>query len=283
MKTFMCALAIPALLLANLSGCSKNNADGKEDSDRFTGEGKVVAIDLEGIALDGPGLITIDTKAGERLIAIPSMGLPLCAGYENIADAFSVSLGDSVRVSGSVDEEGRVVPCESDGHYFIMKTTVIDEAFGLMFNYRKGPDGYVLQNIEKPLSRDVPDLLVSYRLVARMDAENQQGMESPPAITVSVFENLEKQSASMWVDAHPAISHIDRASGEIARDETLAGANAVRFVADGLYASNVVVVAHGGFIYRIVGEFNDLNTTLYKDFEPFLDAIKFIPPLLLKN
>lgn len=83
-----------------------------------TASGEVVAVDLDGMAADGPALITMQTDGGQlRVIAVPSMGLPLCEAYQAIAVVNDISVGDRVSVRGEVDEQGRIVPCAAADHY----------------------------------------------------------------------------------------------------------------------------------------------------------------------
>jgi len=80
-------------------------------------EGVVIAINLDSVAFDGPALIALETTAGLQVIAVPSMGLPLCAARENIADVYRLAVGDRVAVSGEVGEEGEIIPCSDVAHY----------------------------------------------------------------------------------------------------------------------------------------------------------------------
>lgn len=80
--------------------------------------GVVTNIDLEGMMVDGPGLITIRTDADAvAVIAIPSMGLPMCPAKEFIADLATITEGDTVSVRGEVNVDGRIMPCASVDHY----------------------------------------------------------------------------------------------------------------------------------------------------------------------
>ncbi|HEX5774728.1 MAG TPA: hypothetical protein VFY28_02065 [Candidatus Paceibacterota bacterium] len=81
--------------------------------------GPILEINADQIAADGPYEVTIMTSAGEEaVIAIPSMGLPLCAARENIADLATVSVGETIEVRGALMEDGTIVPCDSPEHYF---------------------------------------------------------------------------------------------------------------------------------------------------------------------
>lgn len=87
-------------------------------------EGKIISVNLEGVALDGPFLINIQGDKGElSTIAVPSFGLPLCEAYKNknIADVNLLKNGDSVTVRGEIIEDGSIVPCESSDHYLRKK------------------------------------------------------------------------------------------------------------------------------------------------------------------
>lgn len=79
-------------------------------------EGTVTSINLEGVMVDAPALVTITTDEGDKVIAVPSMGRNLCVAKE-LADVYTLKVGDSVSVKGEADEEGRIVPCMDASHY----------------------------------------------------------------------------------------------------------------------------------------------------------------------
>ncbi len=83
-------------------------------------KGAVLAVDLTKSAYDGPVIISLVGDDGKNeTVAVPSMGLPLCAAYQakNIGDVYLIKPGDQFEVRGSVNEDGYVVPCESADHY----------------------------------------------------------------------------------------------------------------------------------------------------------------------
>lgn len=88
-----------------------------EVAEAETIEGSVVSINTDGVALDGPALVTVSTESGERVVAVPSMGINLCAAREQIADVYTLEVGEKVSVRGELDEEGRIVPCVDAAHY----------------------------------------------------------------------------------------------------------------------------------------------------------------------
>lgn len=87
------------------------------ENNAVTVEGEVTAVNTEQVSFDGPALVTVATENGEATVAVPSMGINLCAAKDAIADVFELSAGDRVTVRGSMDEEGRIVPCEDASHY----------------------------------------------------------------------------------------------------------------------------------------------------------------------
>lgn len=83
-------------------------------------EGTIVSINTDQAAFDGPFLITIKTKTGATsVIALPSMGLPLCPAYQkgSILDIALMKVGDRILVRGASSVPGSVIPCESEDHY----------------------------------------------------------------------------------------------------------------------------------------------------------------------
>lgn len=85
--------------------------------------GTVTSINTEQIVYDGPSLITIRTEDGmERIIAIRSMGINLCAAQPQMADVGTLQTGDRIEVRGYAEADGIIVPCESADHYLRVVT-----------------------------------------------------------------------------------------------------------------------------------------------------------------
>lgn len=80
-------------------------------------QGTVTAIDLEGVMVDGPAILTIElADESTKEIRVPSMGRNLCKATE-LADVYQIQVGDEVEVLGAEDEEGSIIPCESEEHF----------------------------------------------------------------------------------------------------------------------------------------------------------------------
>ncbi len=91
--------------------------------------GQVLAVSMEQAAFDGPYLITLQPKNQSPVtIAVPSMGLPLCAAYtaKNIGDVSLIQAGQEFEVRGEVAEDGSIVPCESADHFLRPTPLVVD-------------------------------------------------------------------------------------------------------------------------------------------------------------
>lgn len=82
--------------------------------------GTVVEVDKDQIAVDEPYRFVVESADGTRsIIAVPSMGLQLCAAYTagTLKDVNTISVGNEIEVAGSVGEGGVIIPCDSKAHY----------------------------------------------------------------------------------------------------------------------------------------------------------------------
>ncbi len=87
-----------------------------------TESGTITAVNLDGIAADGPAVVTIKTTAGATAqIQVPSFGLGLCEAKANITDVYSLKAGDKIEVRGELTSDGSIVPCQSSEHYLRVK------------------------------------------------------------------------------------------------------------------------------------------------------------------
>lgn len=149
---------------------------------------------------------------------------------------------------------------------------------GIEFAYPGGPEGYVVQEASGAASTtDFKRAILLVRTADTLEAPPEGG-EGPPIMAVFVFANPNKQQPRVWADSYTEFSNINLAIGEV-REAIVGGANAIRYRGDGLYTSDVTVVAHGDSMYVIAGQFMDENSKIHRDYEPLLASIRFIPKL----
>ncbi len=147
---------------------------------------------------------------------------------------------------------------------------------GLEFDYPIGPKGYVIEDrMSVEPGSGLAKVIVLFRTEDTLNMNPEAG-EGPAVITVVVFENPKKQTAKVWAAENPMFSNINGKVGEIAED-VIGGENAIRYMADGLYASEFAVVTHGTYAYVINGQFIDENSDIRRDFAPLLESIRLVP------
>ncbi|HVS79816.1 MAG TPA: hypothetical protein VHF05_02465 [Candidatus Paceibacterota bacterium] len=109
-----------ALKMHNMAGnvaVNDANSAASSTADREV-KGTVQSVNTDQVAVDGPALVTIKQADGtDAVIAVPSMGINLCAASSSIADVYSLKTGDAVGARGKVGENGQIIPCESPAHY----------------------------------------------------------------------------------------------------------------------------------------------------------------------
>jgi len=176
------------------------------------------------------------------------------------------------------------------GGYFFLRTSqesisnsmtiYSNQELGLEFDYEAGPNGYVLQEMDP--AENTNGLLKTLVLIQTEDQKTLEengapvGGEGPATITINVFSNLKERHPSVWAMENISYSNYNlKVSDET--EEVVGGANAVRYMADGLYSSENFVIAHGGLIYVFTGMYIDENSDLRKDFSPLVESVKFIP------
>ncbi len=150
-----------------------------------------------------------------------------------------------------------------------------DCELGIEFEYREGPDGYLLEVVDE--DPDQPGIV--RRLVLVLESEHRQlpeAGEGPPTIGIAAAPNPEGLSPAEWAAGNPGVSNLHLKLTEIDAFE-LAGASAIRYLADGLYVADTVVATHGGYAYVVSGAYLDADSTIRRDFEPLLQSIRFLP------
>ncbi len=149
-----------------------------------------------------------------------------------------------------------------------------DSEFGFEFSYRTGPDGYVLEEVRPTdLGTNFIKALILFR-TEDTEREMPVGGEGPPVMAVAVFDNPERQSPQVWADTNVQYSTINLKIGDVS-ETTVGGASAIRYMADGLYVSENLIVANGEHIYIITGQFLDQDSDIRRDFSPLVQSIRF--------
>lgn len=164
------------------------------------------------------------------------------------------------------------------GAYFLWPTETnnyqifTSPELGLQFSY---PTGYELKVGAGADGNS--EFVQSLVLMTAQDAATPPpvGGEGPATITIQVFKNTLKQWPLIWAETHPQFSNINLKQGEVS-EVVVGGAKAVRYLADGLYATDTVVVAHGENIYVFSGMFITEDSDLRRDFSPLIDSVSFI-------
>jgi hypothetical protein len=251
---------------------------GEASVERETVSGVVTAVDLEPLTYDGPARVTVRTDSGEeRVIEVPAR-INLCEAMSDIADVSLIAVGDRVEATGDVyPETGTITPCGSVEHYLRAVATFTDPALDIEFSFRRGPDGYIFFSAPHG-NEEEENFEEMYVLMLKSDYDMLQNLketEGPPAIAVAVYRNPKNQEASAWALANPDVSNTGLAVGEPVTT-VVGGAQAVRYTVDGLYRIDTVVIAHGEHIYVVSGAYQDENSTIRKDFAPFLESVTFV-------
>lgn len=282
MKNILLVIAVVAVVIGGYFLWTANN-DGNivEDSNPEVAKvsGMVTNINSEAVMLDGPTLVAVLEENGdEKIIAVPSMGLPLCAAREAIADISMLAIGDWVEASGNTDESGQIVPCTEESDYLTITSVARDAVYEYEFTYRKGPDGYV--TLEDNSSTDA-DFVTGLTLINKSEYEvfqnSTDAREGPPAMSVRIYNNPEKLHSSVWTIRKPLESNIELALTE-PEEAVVGGANAVHYIADGLYPMDIYVVAYGQHVYVLSVMYPGTDTAIYQDFQSLVDSFTFIKP-----
>ena len=155
--------------------------------------------------------------------------------------------------------------------------TLTDARIGLRLQYRTEPNGYGVHAIGSTQESD-PAFVKGYQFMLRSDEEYMkagEAMEGPATIDVRVFKNPDRLAPGVWATSNPLHSNIELARSDI-EDGEVSGANAVRYLVDGLYLIETAIIAKGTLIYVVTGGYVSEDDWTYLDFEAFLNSFEFI-------
>lgn len=146
---------------------------------------------------------------------------------------------------------------------------------GIAFTYRIGDDGYV---VDERMPVDLGTGMIKTIVItpASTAGQSAEGGELPPATSIAVFENPKKQFPLVWAQQNQDYSNYKLKKGSTT-EAVVGGANAIRYLSDGLYTTDNIVVAHGDSVYVISGQFIDMASPARTDFEALVASINFVP------
>ena len=240
-----------------------------EESSVGATSGVVIDVDTTQAMVDGPVIIELAVDNGTRIIAIPSMGLPLCAARENIDDVWSLEVGAGIEVYGAVDPEtGYIVPCESDEHYLRVTDSGLQmfesEPYGFSIGYGPEyiavePEGAVVIIYDK---KEYAQLLAS-----------TEAREGPTSLLVESFPNPDQLSARAWVETNDR-SNAQFGNGEIV-DLTQNDKDGVVYSWSGLYEGESYAFSHKGQILVFSITYISSDDKLLNDARRFMQSLSF--------
>jgi hypothetical protein len=160
----------------------------------------------------------------------------------------------------------------------VQTQTLIDERIGVRLSYRTEPHGYLARALA-PTANDDANFIKGYSFTLKDDIDTVRGQEpteGPATIDIRTYKNPDRLAPSVWASANPMLSNVALARSD-SEEVVVGGANGVRYLVDGLYLIDTVVVAHANMIYVITGAYMDEFDATFVDFDPLLSSIEFIP------
>jgi hypothetical protein len=240
--------------------------------------GTVTDIDLSQMPVDGPGVyILTDQEGTEHRILVPSMGITICAAYENISHAWDIALGDTVSVYGDINQNNEIIPCESPSHYIDVTSTWSDQQLGYRFTYTKGPDGYVLIPNEGALGSNFLNGVILFDRAQYAEFQNSsEAREGPPAIHVRVYDNVANQTPLEWAIHNPTESNYPLKTTE-PTDTVVGDEEGIQYITDGLWYIDTQIISHDDKIYVLMGAMPDEQNDMQLKYASIRDSFEFIP------
>lgn len=142
---------------------------------------------------------------------------------------------------------------------------------GIYFEY---PRSYSFESY--PLEDDTAswNSLMLVRTKEKQEAEANGASEGPVAITVGIFPNDTNLSIEEWVlqDTH---SNYALANKQQLVPTTVGGKPAVSYTHSGLFESDAIAVANGGYIYLFEVGYADTKDTIRNDFQTLIKSVQF--------
>lgn len=140
--------------------------------------------------------------------------------------------------------------------------------YGMSFSY---PDGYQLFERDE----QTPERTMHSVILISDEYVNLESMEGPPAITVTVFENMENTSLEDWIKGN-SFSNYKLSSQETLTPVSVAGEPALSYEYSGLYETDAVALLHDGRVYLFTAGWLGMTDQIRQDFKQILDSVIFV-------
>jgi len=150
------------------------------------------------------------------------------------------------------------------------------------------PAGMLRYSSEEGVSFLYPD---TYELSSRTDGNGErswdvlvllpkgyvppQNGEGPPAISVSVFSNVEGYPLETWIKGDAKSNWKLAAPDATLKNTTVGGEPALAYRYSGLYETNAVAVARGGRLFLFEVGWLAPGDRIVRDFQNLLDTVEF--------
>ncbi len=148
-----------------------------------------------------------------------------------------------------------------------------NDAGGFSFQYRQEPDGYVVLDQLAGAETENPGVLAAVTLMFSTDqaelAAATGPREAPPTLNIAVIENPEKYTLQEWVEMQSGYSNLC-VLFDSAQKVDIDGHEGVRFMSDGLYPLQNIVVAADDKVFVLIGAYLDTESQIYRDFDNML-------------
>lgn len=173
----------------------------------------------------------------------------------------------------ALNHENSTLTTDGNGNTFEQYS---DNDLGFHFAHRVDPAPTVIVPLPVGEETDV-QVLESILMIDQGEYEalnnSTQPREAPPAISLRVYAG-EAASLESWVETYPQQSLALLRTGDMER-VTIGTVPALRYLADGLYQNDVVVLAHNGNTFVFVGSFDGIESVQRRDFLTLLDSLTF--------
>lgn len=154
---------------------------------------------------------------------------------------------------------------------------------GLQFEYPGGENGFTAT--ELPLATEETQLVRVIRLLPTVDyvaEQNRKGGEGSPAWLLRIYNNDQDLLPAKWAETFPVASNIELALAD-PTETVVGGADAVTYRIDGLYPTQVYVIANADFIYLVQVSFLDETAATYRLHQAWLSSFLFTPTTPVVN
>ena len=167
----------------------------------------------------------------------------------------------------------------------VVKMPVVVDEYKFGFTYPSGVEGFAM--VEPPVATTSQSLQKAYLLFENSQYREyltaQEGMQTPPVVSVFVFALPEKSPTDTggrserlmeWIDNNPQYASFHKKVGDVTEVD-IDGLTAIKYSTEGIYKQDFHIVSYSGNAYVFAGQYENVDDPHVEMYTNLINSVTF--------